>query len=317
MPLSISQQTEKPRSTRRTRRPNLTERRAKQLARELINEHAVSTAQFQIIDALAVAGALTTLQVQRLTGVSLRTLQRMHYDSGKKLGHFVDYVWGSEKLIDVGFEKSRSLKSLRVWKLGVLGKAVAIERGLTPVTYESSYRMKQITHDVCCAEIASRLFLHAGGSGWTGDWLNKNEGRIAAVKETKNKAGSYGLEPDSMLLLERVQDNKRLRLNFCIEFHNEIGRRKVIEKVKRYEEFAGAERYQEWGLQSMPYVLVGYRHKSILAAYSEIITPRIDKLKVNFVFVEQMGDWVNGDDMPTLSKHKKSGVMATLSDLFV
>ena len=31
MPLSISQQTEKPRSTRRTRRPNLTERKAKQL----------------------------------------------------------------------------------------------------------------------------------------------------------------------------------------------------------------------------------------------------------------------------------------------
>lgn len=312
--------------SRRSVRPQMTERRAKQVARQMINDGSLSPSMLNVIESLATAGALTTLQLERIDGVKLRTLQRMFHDPKRKVSHIVDHLWADEKLSGMSFQKSRSLSGLRVWKLGVLGAAIANERELSPVTYDTSFRVAQITHDVACAEICSRLFLHAETNGWGVEWLNKNDARVFGKFKVKKGTKEVEktrmiLEPDALLKCrrKRKRDGKNILYAFCVEFHNEDGSKRVEDKVSRYAEFVGRQKYSEWKLEKMPSLLVGFRNHNIEAHYIDALRRHPD-LAMSVFFMPTMGEWVNvSDGLPLLRMYnpKKATGYEPIRDMFI
>lgn len=213
-----------PRMGRRSTRPEMSKTKATRLAASMVSANRVSPEMEKLIRVLSTAGALTTVQIKNMAGLGLRTLQRYFFDSKNGTGHVLDYYRADEELATkFGCPVAKGLRHPRVWTLGILGRAIATQLGETPYTY-NGFHIRQLTHDVLCAQCVWTLVSEAEKSGYSWQWFSKHDARILDDK------GKIKVEPDAKIVLTR---NKESSIYF-VEFHNEAGSSRARKKSYIY-----------------------------------------------------------------------------------
>jgi hypothetical protein len=243
---------------KRSQRSFLTEKEAKQTALRVLKERSLSPLAFQTVDALTTAGVLTTRQLKTLTHVSVRSLNRYHFQ------HLVDHLYAPTQLTAFSFPLV-ALNSLRLYTLGTLGLAIAAEKGHLVPSY-AGYSSRQITHDVLCNQVALNLIQFGQAKGYTPIWYSKYEARVYGQEGGKTKCV---LEPDALLVFSKPNSPKRA---FIIEYHNEDHRNRTRDKVERYEREARNPSWRDvWPLDTFPLVLAAFTHKAVADGYTEAV----------------------------------------------
>lgn len=243
-------------SHRRTTRDPITSHEAKQRAYYLMTEGKITGKQSQTLNTLAVAGVLSEQQLDRLIGISGRSLRRYQGQ------HLLDRLYVEPApLKRIGFVGEG--ENLRLYKLGAVGRAiVAQDQPLVPSGYEG-FGVHRLTHDVLANEVMIHLIRAAFHAGYNPIWFNKYEATV------HDDSGRPVLEPDAMLVLEHPQ---RPTQRFVLEYHNEDDGRRAAGKVKRYEEVVRDGHWQHaWNTETLPTVLVSWSHNAVATGYRAAI----------------------------------------------
>lgn len=233
-------------------RPVLSTYEVRQEAQRLLRDNRLSPAAMRVLDVLAVVGVVTDAQLYQLVPMSRRSLQRYHRQ------HLLDRLAATAPT-----QKWLSLDSGSwLYTLGAVGEEVARWRiGRVPKGYADA-GVDRVTHDVLCNEAALRVVMAARGLGWAALWRSRYEATM------HDEAGRPVVEPDALLVLTHGAERRPLLL----EFHHEDTRRRVEEKVRKYE---AAYRDGYWqsvgGTEAPPTVLVVWTHRIVGTAYKEAI----------------------------------------------
>lgn len=246
-------------------RNELTPQQAKTEAIRMLRERELSPRADQAVDILAIAGALTVSQIQRVTALQLRTLQKYHSL------HILDRVSLDTQIImdlNIADNLTRS-QDLRVYTLGVIGLEYArlrLGKDLLPSNYASlavGGGGTRVLHDIVVAEIVLRLSGYARAHGFLPTWRSKYEATV------HDENGSPALEPDAMLSVKK--DGKYW--HYFVEFHNEDHSTRTGQKVDRYEAVRVAGRWQnELEIETFPAVLIVFRHRAVIEGYKTVLT---------------------------------------------
>ncbi len=141
----------------------------------------------KVIQLLSTGGVFLEEQVIELTGAKKRTLQKY-----RKKG-YIDLLPAPLKL-------SELISKPRVYALGPIGLALAeLQNKLVPTGYlKSSY--DRVTHDVLCNVVYYHIYKAAKQMGYVAILKGKYEATI------HNRKGQATLEPDSMIILAREEE---------------------------------------------------------------------------------------------------------------
>lgn len=243
-------------SRHRTKREAISARDANKRARQLLGEGRISATLHKVLSILAVAGVLSEAQLNRLLGVSGRSLRRYH----KR--HLLDRLYVlPPTLRKVALEGADRYP--RLYKLGLVGLAITRhEEAPVPTGYDG-FGVHRLAHDVLANEVLLRILLAAAGRGYDPIWLSKYEATV------KNDSGRAILEPDGMLLLQHAQRPTR---RYLLEYHNEDDGRRSAAKIRRYEEMARDGHWQSaWQCDELPTVLVCWTHNAVATGYRKAI----------------------------------------------
>ena len=194
-------------------------------------------------------GVFLEEQVIELTGAKKRTLQKY-----RKKG-YIDLLPAPIKL-------SELMSKPRVYALGPIGLALAeLQNELVPTGYLKSSH-DRVTHDVLCNLVYYQIYQAAKQIGYVAILCGKYEATI------HNRKGQAVLEPDSMVILAREEEQH----HFLIEYHNEDNSSRAGEKIRKYEHV-----YQEgywrdqWHVKTFPPILIATTHRAPATGYNDEI----------------------------------------------
>ncbi len=162
----------------------------------------------------------------------------------------------------------------RVYRLEAVGMELAKLEFNTDLPLLHDGGLNHQVHDLLCAEAmlrmretwaARRVRVEARGTQRVAMWQTKDEG----------KGGAFGLVPDG-LLVKYQPDQTTVEKAYLVELDNEAWASSAPKKIKAYEAVGKpTEANQEiwrkaWGVPTMPYVLVIYRHAEALRNYQKV-----------------------------------------------
>ncbi|MFQ5923096.1 MAG: replication-relaxation family protein [Anaerolineales bacterium] len=210
----------------------------------------------QVIEVLAVAGVLTSGQLERICRVRPRTLRKYH-----GLYYLDRLPLLTRELMERGLSDKPA--EVRLYKLGPVGEHIArkLIESATPTGY-TGYGTRRIMHDVLANEVAVRLSEFAMSQGYEPIWRSKYAATV------HDERGAPALEPDAMLTLKKDGE----ALHFFIEFHNEDHGRRAQLKVDRYEQvYRDGWWKRELLLAELPVVLAVFSHRIAGRGYQETV----------------------------------------------
>ncbi|HFC12037.1 MAG TPA: hypothetical protein ENJ56_04265 [Anaerolineae bacterium] len=209
----------------------------------------------QVMNILATAGVLTTAQLQSIATAAPRTLRDYQRSA------FVLSAAYPPKLQN---KPLKSAKRNRLWTLGLVGIARAVDLQQAAKTFRG-YPYKKTVHDILLNEIVVELLSQAAAEAVPHTWYGTYEGR---VRDGKN---NVLVEPDALLLFGQDDQKK----GFAIEYHNEDDRRRVGDKIDRYEGVQRSAHWRRfWDVAEMPTVVVAVTHPIVLEGYIDTIAER-------------------------------------------
>lgn len=239
---------------RLSKRPVLTADEAMAKAEELKRKNKSALAE-AVLETLAAVGVMTTRQLMAVTGIKLRSLEKYHHLN------WLDW-WPLPKGIRaMALPPSRFPQ--RLYTLGIVGVAYAKVCGWVAETF-SGYNFYRTTHDVLCNQVALELTQYVLTHDGSYEWGGAYESRLY------NSDGEVILEPDA--LLKFSLPNGKFAI-YALEYHNEDDRRRVGDKVARYEGACTQKRElnRYWGTTTMPAVLISFSHKIVLDGYVGVL----------------------------------------------
>lgn len=239
-----TRQTKQIKTSRRrtsTRIP-ITQSEAKQLALQ-INHNPLPQSADLLIAMLASYGSMTYEQVQIIVRISKRTLRRYQFD------HLIDTIQTPSFDCKLG-------SSNLTYKLGMVGLEVARNRRLVSPT-RKGYDLRKIRHDLLCNQVVTSVVKQAGSLGVDSSWYGAYESRLY-------QKGDVVIEPDALL---KIGDESK-KDAYAVEYHNEDDRRRVADKIHRYEKVFHSQLWRDgWGGSKMPVVLIAFTQKIVMDGY--------------------------------------------------
>lgn len=268
--------------TRRLRRAAMTDHQARSLADQMLAENRVTGGHRLILEAVSTSGLLTTAQIEALTGYRPRTLDRMATSdmlqrlSPRLYGEQVAELYGADDPYD---------RALWVYTLGKVGRELCKKLFEDAVTDEGQY-IYQVAHDLGVAETVRGLKGYFTGLDLDILWSSRKEVSLA------DRQGKAALEPDGAL--EVLRDG--VSATFLIEFQNEANRRRIVNKVARYQKVYSDDYWPvEYG-EVFPFVLVVFRKQAVAdGMLAAVRDAKKRNLKVQFLakHFEELRDGVN------------------------
>ncbi|MGB0387552.1 MAG: replication-relaxation family protein [Ardenticatenaceae bacterium] len=202
----------------------------------------------KVIKLLSTGGVFLEEQVIELTGAKKRTLQTYRKKS------YIDLLPAPLKL-------SELISKPRVYALGPVGLALAeLQNELVPTGYLKTSH-DRVTHDVLCNMVYYQIYQAAKQIGYVAILKGKYEATI------HNKKGQPILEPDSMVILKKGEEEH----SFLIEYHNENYSSRAGEKIRKYEHIYKEGYWRQWHVETFPPILIATTHRAPAMGYNEEI----------------------------------------------
>lgn len=254
--MSFSILTENEHENVRGRRPDsepLSRKDAEILAQSLMAQNRLSKLGYSAISLFATAGILTIRQMNELLTIKPRTLRKYQ---GEKY-HLIRWSYIPDNMPDCF--PSKRLE--HTYTLAEVGIEVARKRNWCSTHFEQ-YNHHRAVHDLLCNEVVIRLLKRMQASGIKAEWSGAWESRLY------DNDNAPQLEPDSLI---RINRNNAPQL-FAFEYHNEDDRRRVGDKVERYENEQRGKRWPwQWKTNKFPTVLISYTHPIVARGYIDVL----------------------------------------------
>jgi len=229
-----------------------------QVARRLAETMFVSPMVRAVIEDLRLAGAMTSSQIQRRSGISKRYLRQLHQKAIiSRIRIDLETQLKIASLLNVQREDAIT------YTLGPVGiEMVKSIQSFQPVIY-TGYAVQRVIHDVLVAETIIRLSDKFQEAGWHLQWVPRGE---AAILDR----GTV-LEPDALMILTRAEDEEPAM--FILDFYCEpISQMRASEQIKQYEVVYREGRWQEaWGTATMPAVLIAFTEPQVGKSFRDAI----------------------------------------------
>ena len=207
------------------------------------------------MDILATAGIVTSAQLHRLLPVSYRTLG-VYQRRG--------YILSSAYPTRLKTFSMQTASRNRLWTLGLVGIARAVSLKLSATKFRG-YPYKKTIHDVLLNEIVVELLAQAAVKNISHTWYGTYEGRV------RDPQNNVLVEPDAMLSF----GTENRRQGYAIEYHNEDDRRRVIDKIERYEGVQRSDHWRRyWDVSDMPTIVVAVTSSVVLQGYIDALRER-------------------------------------------